>query len=88
MNRVYPNTHANTITVWTGFAWVILDATQDDEYIILGFLSFYIVDGKGWKEGYESNREKENPSLFFVLFFFPFSFIYYVVESIILSIRK
>ncbi len=46
------------------------------------------MDGKGWKEGYESNREKENPSLFFVLFFFPFSFIYYVVESIILSIRK
>ena len=46
------------------------------------------MDGKGRKEGYKSNREKENPSLFFVLFFFPFSFIYYVVESIILSIRK
>ena len=66
----------------------IIFPTQDDEYIILGFLRIYIMDGKEWKEGYESNREKENPSLFFVLFFFPFSFIYYVVESIILSIRK
>ena len=46
------------------------------------------MDGKGRKGGYESNREKENPSLFFVLFFFPFSFIYYVVESIILFIRE
>ena len=46
------------------------------------------MDGKSRKEGYESIREKENPSLFFVLFFFPFTFVYYVVESIILSIRK
>ena len=46
------------------------------------------MDGKARNEGYESNGEKGNPSLFFVLFFFPFSFIYYVVESIILSIRK
>ena len=69
-------------------ALVDTHGTQDDEYIILGFLSIYIMDGKGRKESYKSNREKENSSLFFVLFFFPFSFIYYVVESIILSIRK
>ena len=46
------------------------------------------MDSKGGKGGYESNREKQNPSLFFLLFLFPFSFIYYVVESIILSIKK
>ena len=46
------------------------------------------MDSKGRKEGYKSNREKKNSSLFFVLFFFPFSFIYYVVESIILFIRE
>ena len=62
--------------------------TRDNEYIILGFSGIHIMDSKGGKEGYESNREKGNPSLFFLLFFFPFSFIYYVVESIILSIKK
>jgi len=46
------------------------------------------MDSKGRKEDYESNREKENPNLFLLLFFFPFSFIYYVVESISLSIKK
>jgi len=54
----------------------------------LGFPGAYIMVSKGGKEGYKSSREKENPSLFLLLFFFPFSFIYYVVESIILSIRK
>tara|TARA_B100000927_G_scaffold253256_1_gene218865 strand:+ start:150 stop:293 length:144 start_codon:yes stop_codon:yes gene_type:complete len=46
------------------------------------------MDSKGGKEDYESNGEKGNPSLFFLLFFFPFSFIYYVVESTILAIKK